>query len=130
MADGKLLASAGADNTVKIWDFDKGEQARTIAAHGKQVTRLVFIGKKAEFLTAGGDNQVKAFNATNGGNVRNFAGGTDFIYAVASSPDGTVVVAGGQEGIARVYNGTTSVLIRSLYPPGAEPVTKKDEKKK
>jgi len=27
MSDGKLLASAGADNTVKVWDFDKGEQA-------------------------------------------------------------------------------------------------------
>ena len=130
MADGKLLASAGADNTVKIWEFEKGEKVREIAAHGKQVTRLVFIGKKAEFLTAGGDNQVKAFNASNGGNVRNFAGGTDFIYAVASSPDGSVVVAGGQEGIARVYNGATSALIRSLLPPDAQPPMKVEEKKK
>ncbi|MSQ97395.1 MAG: NB-ARC domain protein [Gemmataceae bacterium] len=133
MADGKLLASAGGDNTVKIWDFDKGEQARTINAHGKQVTRLLFIGKKAEFLTCGGDNAVKAFNAANGGNIRNFAGGTDFIYAIGSSPDGSVVVAGGQEGIVRVYNGTTSALVKSLLPPGAEPPMKeekKDEKKK
>src|SRR5581483_9432996 len=99
MFDGKLLASAGGDNTVKVWDFEKGEQARTIPAHGKQVTRLVFINKKPEFLTAGGDNQVKAFNATNGGNVRNFGGGTDFVYAVAASADGNVVVAGGEEGV-------------------------------
>ena len=130
MADGKLLASAGADNTVKIWDFEKGEQARTINAHGKQVTRLLFIGKKAEFITAGGDNQVKAFNATSGGNVRNFAGGTDFIYAIGTSPDGAVVVAGGQEGIVRVYNGATSALVRSLLPPDAQPPTPKEEKKK
>ena len=30
--------------------------------------------------------QVKVFNATNGGNVRTFAGGTDFIYAIARQP--------------------------------------------
>jgi len=129
MADGKLLASAGADNTVKVWDFDKGEQVRTINAHAKQVTRLLFIGKKAEFITAGGDNQVKAFNASNGGNIRNFAGGTDFIYAIATSLDGAVVVAGGEEGVARVYNGVNAALVRSLLPPDAQPPVKEENKK-
>jgi hypothetical protein len=126
-ADGKLIASAGADNTVKIWDFDKGEQLRTINAHGKQVTRLVFIGKKAEFLTCGGDNAVKAFN-TNGGNIRNFGGGTDYIYAIATSPDGAVIAAGGQDGIVRVYNGASSALLRSLLPPDAQPAGKGEKK--
>ena len=129
MADGKLLASAGGDNTVKVWDFDKGEQARTINAHAKQVTRLLFVGKKAEFITAGGDNQVKRFNATSGGNTGTFSGGADFIYAISASPDGAVVVAGGQEGIVRVYNGANAQMLRSLLPPDAQPPVK-DEKKK
>jgi hypothetical protein len=128
-ADGKLLASAGADNTVKIWDFDKGEQARTINAHGKQVTRLLFVGKKNEFLTAGGDNIVKRFNATNGGNTGSFTGGTDFIYAVACSTDGAVVVSGGQEGVVRVYNGTNAQFQRNLLPPDAQPPMKEEKKK-
>jgi WD40 repeat protein len=85
------------------------------------VTRLMFIGKKAEFITAGGDNQVKAFNATNGGNVRNFGGGTDFVFAIGTSPDGAVVAAGGQEGVVRVYNGQNAQLVRSLLPPDAQP---------
>jgi WD40 repeat protein len=127
-ADGKLLASAGGDNTVKVWDWDKGEQARTINAHGKQVTRLMFIGKKAEFITCGGDNAVKAFS-TAGGNVRNFAGGTDFIYAIATSPDGAIVAAGGQEGVVRVYNGANGTLLRTLLPPDAQPPVKEEKKK-
>lgn len=116
MADGKLLASAGADNTVKIWDYEKGEQLRTIPAHAKQVTRLLFIGKKPEFVTCGGDAQVKFFNAQNGAALRTFGGNTDFIYAIGISPDGTLLAAGGQEGIVRVYNGTTGQLVRSLVP--------------
>jgi hypothetical protein len=127
-SDGKLLASAGGDNTVKVWDFEKGEQARTIQAHTKQVTRLMFVGKKTEFLTSGGDNQVKMFNATSGGNVRSFGGATDFVYAIGVNPEGTIVAAGGQEGVVRVYNGANATLLKTLLPPEAQP--KQEEKKK
>ncbi len=129
-ADGKLLASAGADNTVKVWDFEKGEQARTVNAHGKQVTRLLFVGKSSLFLTAGGDNLVKRFNATTGANTGNFAGGTDYLYAVGASLDGALVATGGEDGIARLYNGTNNTLLRSLLPPDAQPPMKQEEKKK
>jgi WD40 repeat protein len=115
--DGKLLASAGADNTVKVWDYEKGEQVRTIPAHGKQVTRLLFIGKTPQFVTCSGDAQVRFWNADNGGNVRNFGGNTDFVYAVGVSPDGSVVAAGGEEGVVRVYNGNNGQLARTLAPP-------------
>lgn len=127
-ADGKLLASAGGDNTVKIWDWDKGEQSKTINAHAKQITRLLFVGKKPEFVTCGGDSAVKEFN-TAGNNIRNFAGGGDFIYAIAVSPDGALVAAGGQEGVVRVYNGATGALLRTLLPPGEQPAGKEEKKK-
>ncbi|MBM4070040.1 MAG: NB-ARC domain protein [Planctomycetes bacterium] len=123
--DGKLLASAGADSTVKVWDYEKGEQARTINAHQKQVTRLLYIGKTSQFVTCSGDQQIKFFEATNGGNIRNFGGNNDYIYAVGVSPDGAVVVAGGQEGIVRVYNGANGQLVRSLLPPGVQPPEQK-----
>jgi WD40 repeat protein len=120
-ADGKLLASAGADNVVKIWDYEKGEQKQTVNAHTKQVTRLVFVGSKPEFVTCSGDQQVKMWNVDNGGNTRNFAGGTDFLYAVGVSPDGAVVAAGGEDGVVRLYNGTSGALVKALLPPGVEP---------
>ncbi|MCI0462591.1 MAG: NB-ARC domain protein [Gemmataceae bacterium] len=117
---GNLLASAGADNTVKVWDFAKGEQVRTINAHTKQVTRLVFVGKSANFVTCSGDQTVKFWNVQNGGNVRNFGGNNDFVYAVGVTPDGSIVAAGGEEGIVRVYNGNNGQLVRSLQPPAAK----------
>jgi WD40 repeat protein len=122
-ADGKLLASAGADNVIKIWDFDKGEQLRTISGHGKQITRLVFIGKSDQFATCSGDQTVRFWNI-NGGNTRNFGGSADFLYALAVSPDGALVAAGGQEGIVRTYNGSNGQLLKSLLPPDAQPAKK------
>jgi WD40 repeat protein len=93
---------------------------RTINAHQKQITRLQFIGKTSQFVTCAGDAQVRFWNADNGGNTRNFGGNTDFLYAVAVSPDGSVVAAGGEEGIVRLYNGTNGALIKALLPPGVE----------
>lgn len=124
-ADGKLLASAGADNVIKVWDYEKGEQARTIAGHTKQITRLEFIGKTPQFVTCSGDKTVRFWNVDNGGNVRNFGGSNDFLYAVGVSPDGSVVAAGGEEGIVRLYNGTNGALVKELLPPGVEKAVKK-----
>jgi WD40 repeat protein len=124
-ADGKLLASAGADNVVKIWDYEKGEQARTIPAHGKQITRLVFIGKTGQFATCSGDQTIRFWNVDNGGNTRNFGGNTDYLYAVGVSPDGALLAAGGEEGVVRLYNGTNAQLIKALLPPDAEPAKEK-----
>jgi WD40 repeat protein len=121
-SDGKLLASAGADDSIKIWEFDKGEQKQTIAnAHGKQITRLLFVGKTPQFVTCSGDASVKMWNVDNGGNVRIFAGSNDFLYAVGVSPDGAIVAAGGEDGVVRLYNGTSGALVKALLPPGVEP---------
>jgi WD40 repeat protein len=126
--DGKLIASAGADNVVKVWDYAKGEQVRTINAHTKQVTALAFIGKGQNFATCAGDQQVRFWN-TNGGNVRNFPAGGDYLFCLGVSADGAVLAAGGQEGVVRLYNGNTGALVKTLLPPGADKTAAAPKKK-
>lgn len=117
--DGMVLASVGADNVVKVWDFSTGDQIRTIGGHGKQITRLVSVGASPNIATACGDALIRMWNMDNGGNYRNFGGAADFLFAVAVSADGTIVAAGGQEGIVRIYNGANGQLVKAL--PTAEP---------
>ncbi|MGL4420755.1 MAG: WD40 repeat domain-containing protein, partial [Gemmataceae bacterium] len=117
--DGKKIVSAGADNGIKVWDYEKGEKARDINGQGKQVTRLLMLAKKPEFLATCGDGNVKLVNAESGGNIRNYAGATDFVYAVAATADASIVVAGGEDGIARLY-GSGGQLVKALEPPATK----------
>src|SRR5262249_54885642 len=40
--DGRRLASAGTDRTVKVWDADTGQQLLSFPAHGAEVRRILF----------------------------------------------------------------------------------------
>jgi WD40 repeat protein len=56
----------------------------------------------------------------NGQNFRNFGGGSDFMFSVAASPDGKLVVAGGQDSVLRFWDGENGNSLRNLDPPQPE----------
>jgi WD40 repeat protein len=113
--DGRLLASAGADNVIKIWDFVTGERRKNIEGANKEVTSIAFVGITDQALVTSGDNQVRLVRE-NGDKVRSFEGATDFVNAGAATPDGKIVVAGGQDGVLRVWNGTNGLSVLALSP--------------
>lgn len=128
--DGKLLASGGAElptaiapsrGVIKVWDFEKGEQVRTINAPTRPVNRLRFLGKTSTVVVCTGDGNAARFNIDNGGAQGNLAGApTDYLYAVDASPDGQLVAIGGEEGIVRLYDAPKNALLKTLVPPGVE----------
>jgi WD40 repeat protein len=56
-------------------------------------------------------------NSDNGGVQRNFAGATDYMYCVDVTPDTSIVVAGGHDGILRIWNGTNAQVVQTIGPP-------------
>lgn len=112
--DGKRLVSAGADAIMKVWDFEKGEKVRDIAGFGKQITRLAAFGKTPSVLAVAGDGTVRNVNVETGGTNRNYPAGSGFQFAVAGSANGESVVAGGEDGIVRLFEGKSGKLIKEL----------------
>ncbi|MGQ0636050.1 MAG: c-type cytochrome domain-containing protein [Planctomycetaceae bacterium] len=115
----RQIASAGADNVIKIWNVETGEQQRTITGFTKQVTSLVYPGRGPNLLSCAGDKTVRFHQADNGNNFRNFAGSGDFMYAVAASADEKTVVAGGLDGVLRIWNGANAQVLKTIEPPRA-----------
>jgi WD40 repeat protein len=118
-ADGSLLASAGADNQVKVWNFESGEQQRNINSHTKQVTSIQFLGTTANVVTASGDRTVQLHQAVDGDTYRTLAGASDYLYSAAATPDESLVAAGGEDGVLRLWNGSTGQSVATFGPPPA-----------
>ncbi|GAB4138553.1 MAG: hypothetical protein Tsb009_06820 [Planctomycetaceae bacterium] len=139
-ADGSTIATAGADNVIKVWNVSTGEQRRSIGGFNKQVTSIQFIGVSSNFVCCAGDKKVSFKRASNGQTYRNFSGGTDYMYAAAAARDvsagvksatseAAVVVAGGEDGVLRVWTGTAQ-LIKAFNPPQPETVQTKTQASK
>ena len=114
--DGDGVATAGADNVVKFWDAETGAQRRTIGGYRQQVTSVMFTGSADNILSCSGDRTVRFHTASNGRNTRTFGGAREYLYAVSATRDGSVVVAGGFDGVVHVWNGRDGKLIHSLSP--------------
>ncbi len=118
--DGRTLASCGADKAVKIWDFIAGEQRKTLDGFNQAVTSIHFAGIGNEALITTGDSLVRFIREDGNLNVRNFAGGTDYLQCGAVTPEGRIVIAGGQDSVLRVWNGTNGERIGFIDPPKAD----------
>jgi WD40 repeat protein len=115
--DSSRIVSAGADNAIKVWNVETGEQHRTIQNYTKQVTSIQYIGASDNLISGSGDKTVKMHRSNDGGNYRTFAGPTDFVYAVAVTRDESIVAAGGEDGIFRIWNGTNAQELFKFEAP-------------
>jgi WD40 repeat protein/mono/diheme cytochrome c family protein len=60
--DGKLLATAGGDNLVKIWDLETQKEIGRLEGHTTQVLALEFNADATQLVTGGADQHVKLWD--------------------------------------------------------------------
>lgn len=112
-SDGRVLATAGADGVVNSWDMLMGERKKKIEGWTKEVTSLQFIGATDRIVTSAGDNLVRIVTDA-GSQVRAISKLPDFMQSAASTADGKIIVAGGEDSFLRVWNGTDGKEIVSF----------------
>ena len=61
--DGKRLASASDDKTVKVWDTQTGQESLTLKGHTAAVTSVCFSTDGKRLASASKDGTVKIWNA-------------------------------------------------------------------
>ncbi len=113
--DSRTLASAGADKVIKVWDFVTGDRRKNIEGADKDVTGIAFVGVSDQMIATSGDSQVRLLKES-GEKVRSFEGAADFMNSTAATPDGKIVIAGGQDGRLHIWNGADGKKMASFAP--------------
>ena len=91
--DGKLLATASADNTAAIWEAGTGKRLITLKGHSRSVYDLAFSGDEKRLTTLGMDLTAIVWDVASGRNVASVKGPACWSIATAINPDGTHIAA-------------------------------------
>jgi WD40 repeat protein/serine/threonine protein kinase len=106
--DGKQLATAGGDGTVKIWNVTLGVEVLTWEAHpGSVVIDLAFSPDGKRLITGSFDGTSKLWDSETGQALLTLSGHTSGVYGVAFTPDGEHLVTGSEDGTARIWDAET-----------------------
>lgn len=80
--DGKWIASAGFDNSVKLWDGRTGKFITSLRGHVGAVYRLSFSSDSRQLVTASKDSTLKLWSLNKGKLIMDLPGHTDEVYCV------------------------------------------------
>ena len=115
--DGRILASSGWDDTIRLWDAPAGTFSCALLGHADGVFSVAYSPDGRILASGGWDNTVRLWDAATGILLRILTGHTDEVL-VAFGSDGRVLASGGKDCAIRLWDVATGGLLRILEGHG------------
>jgi WD40 repeat protein len=105
--NGRLLACAAADGSVRLWDIQTGKETGVYLGHDDVVCAVAFAPDGQTLATASFDGTARLWNVAGGRQRYVFRGHRGPVLTVAFAPDGRELASGGVDGTLRLWNVAT-----------------------
>lgn len=102
--DSKLLATASADRTVKLWDAMTGRELRTLRGHTDWCYEAAFSPDSKMLATCSSDFTIRLWDVASGRALAVIQGHPGEVHTVAFSPDGKWLASGGDDRLLKVWD--------------------------
>jgi RNA polymerase sigma factor (sigma-70 family) len=111
--DGRRVATASFDGTVRLWDVVAKKEVHTWKGLG--VNSAAAVSRDGKRVAAGSaEGQLRVWDADSGEKVFTRATGQGNVYCVAFSPDGAQVATADHKGTVSLWDARTGELVRQL----------------
>ncbi|MDX2217137.1 MAG: hypothetical protein SFY66_27970 [Oculatellaceae cyanobacterium bins.114] len=109
--DGQIIASASADNTVRLWSID-GKLLHILRGHTNRVNSISFSPDGRTIASASDDGTVKLWNLE-GDELQSLRGHTGPVTSVSFSPDGRIIASTSDDNTINLWR-SDGTLMRTL----------------
>jgi WD40 repeat protein/serine/threonine protein kinase len=105
--DGSLLATAGKDGTVRLWDPHTGTERGVLRGHDGEINGLAFAPNGATLATASDDGTVRLWDLARPCQPAVLRKDSVPVLSVAFAPRGTLLASGARDGTIRLRDPET-----------------------
>jgi len=112
--DGRLLASAGEDSGIILWDVSTHRAIRTFRGTANGVDSVAFSPDGLTLASGGGDGVVRLWDIASGEQVRTFTGHAGQINSVSFSPGGDILASAADDHSIILWSSQRGVALRKL----------------
>ena len=128
--NGAVLASAGIDDSIRLWDVGTGKDLHRLAQ--KSVSCVLFTPDGKTLATGNTDSSVRLWEVSTGRERHCLLGHRDVIRQIAFSPDGRMLASASGDTTALIWDvgsvGHNSGLPNSPYSPADNSAAKRASK--
>jgi RNA polymerase sigma factor (sigma-70 family) len=110
--DGKILAFAGEDGKIRLWNARAGDEMRRLNGHPKAVLSLAFSPDGKHLASAGADKTIRLWAMATGEQVRVVAEKADMVLCVVFAPDARLIASACRDGTLALCDPHTGRVIR------------------
>lgn len=117
--NGKLLASAGFDRTIKLWHLGTGALVSEFNGHAQPVLALVFSLDGQTLISGSVDDTIKRWHIASESLLYTLTDNAAAVLSlsIALSPDGQTLVSGSDDHTVKLWHLETGKLFRTIVHP-------------
>src|ERR1700733_12416786 len=109
--DGRHLAAASADHTVRVWDAVTGASLQKLKGHTGHVLSIAYSPDGRYLASASHDRTVHVWDAATGESHQELKGHSDYVRSIAYSPDGHHLASASDDCTVRIWDAVMGVSL-------------------